>query len=119
VGPAVGGLVQSGSLLLGGIVLANFSLAGKEDRDKVSAMTLHPFGSYGLGSSWSVDLSEMNFNYSFESKTWASIPLGARVGKTVMLGRLPIRFYGDAEYNFADTGAAPNWTFRFAVVPLL
>ncbi len=119
VGPAFGGLMQSGSLLVGGIVLANFSVAGKEDRDNVSAMTIQPFGSYGLGSGWSIEMSEMNFNYSFESKAWGSIPLGARVGKLVTFGSLPVRFYGDAEYNFADTGVAPKWTFRFAVVPLL
>lgn len=119
VGPAVGGLVQSGPLLVGGIVLANFSVAGKADRDNVRAMTLQPFGSYGLGSGWSVELSEMNFSYSFESETWGSIPLGARVGKLVAFGSLPVRFYADAEYNFADTGVATKWTFRFAIVPLI
>jgi len=119
VGPALGALVQSGPLLLGGIALANFSFAGKSDRDDIRTMTLQPFGSYGLGGGWSVELSEMMFNYDFESKRWGTLPLGARVGKMVMLGKLPVRFFADAEYNFADTGVAPQWTFRFAVVPLL
>ncbi|KPK09125.1 MAG: hypothetical protein AMS20_01050 [Gemmatimonas sp. SG8_28] len=119
VGPALGGLVQSGKLLVGGIALANFSVAGNSERENVSAMTLQPFGSYGLGSGWSIELTEMMFNYDFKSKTWATLPLGGRIGKMVTVGKLPIRFYADAEYNFADKGVAPKWTFRFAVVPLL
>ena len=119
VGPALGALVQSGPLLLGGIALANFSFAGKSDRADVRTLTLQPIGSYGLGSGWSVEFSEMMYNYDFNSDQWATLPLGARFGKLVTFGKLPMRFYADAEYNFADAGVAPKWTFRFAVVPLL
>ena len=119
LGPAFGGLKQSGKLLIGGIVLANFSVAGASDRDDVKAMVLQPFGSYGLNNGWSVELSEMNFSYDMNSSTWGSIPLGARVGKMTKFGKLPVRLYGDVEYNFANSGVAPQWTFRFAIVPLL
>jgi hypothetical protein len=119
LGPAVGGLVQSGKLLAGGILLANFSIAGASDRDDVRTLTFQPFGSYGLDKGWSVELSEMMFNYDFNSGQWGSLPLGARVGKMTKWGKLPVRLYGDVEYNFADSGVAPEWTFRFAVVPLL
>jgi hypothetical protein len=37
----------------------------------------------------------------------------------VTFGKQPVRFFADAEYNFADTGVTAAWTFRFAVVPLL
>jgi len=119
LGPAIGVLNQSGKLLLGGIVLANFSVAGASDRDDVKAMVFQPFGSYGLSNGWSVELSEMNFSYDLNSGTWGQIPLGARVGKMTTFGKLPVRLYGDVEYNFADSGVAPQWTFRFAFVPLL
>lgn len=119
VGPALGGLVQAGKFLAGGIVLTNFSFAGASDRDDVSLMTLQPFASYGLGNNWSAELPMMMFNYDFNADKWTSLPLGARIGKMVTIGKLPVRFFGDAEYNFADTGVSPQWTFRFAVVPLL
>lgn len=119
VGPAVGGLVQAGKFLGGGIVLTNFSFAGKSDRDNVQMMTLQPFASYGLGNGWSVETSMMMINYDFNTKTWTSVPLGGRIGKMVAFGKLPVRFFGEAEYNLADTGVTPKWTFRFAIVPLL
>ena len=119
VGPAFGGLVQSGKLLAGGIILANFSVAGNSDRDDVRSMTIQPFGSYGLDGGWSLELSEMMCSYDFNSSKWAMIPLGGRIGKLTQFGNLPVRFYADAEYNFADSGVSPKWTFRFAIVPLL
>ena len=119
LGPAFGGLVQSGKLLAGGIVLANFSVGGASDRDDVRVLTVQTFGSYGLANAWSVELSEMMFNYDFNSSRWTSLPLGGRLGKMTKMGKLPVRLYADAEFNFADKGVAPRWTFRFAFVPLL
>jgi hypothetical protein len=118
-GPAVAGLVQRGKLLAGLIVLSNFSFAGKSDRDDVRTMAIQPFGSYGLAGGWSLELSEMAAAYNFESGKWGSLPLGARIGKMAAFGDLPVRFYADAEYNFANDVVAPEWTFRFAVVPLI
>jgi hypothetical protein len=118
-GPAIGALVQTGQLLAGAIFLANFSFAGHSDRDDVSVMVIQPFGSYGLGKGWSLEFSEMMLNYDFKSDRWTNVPLGARVGKLATFGKLPVRFFADAEYNFADKGVAPEWTYRFAVVPLL
>jgi hypothetical protein len=119
VGPALGGLVKSGGLLIGGIFLTNFSFAGNSDRDDVQTMTIQPFGSYGLGEGWSAEFSMMMFNYDFKTSKWTSLPLGGRIGKLAKIGELPVRFFADAEYNFADSGVAPKWTFRLAIVPLL
>ena len=119
LGPAAGAIVTSGDLMLGGIILSNFSVAGADDRDDISTLTLQPLASYGLKKGWSVELSEITYNYDLESGQWTSIPLGARVAKLGKLGKLPCRFYVDAEYNFADSTVSPEWTYRFAVVPLL
>ena len=119
LGPAFGGLVQSGKFLGGVILLANFSVAGASDRDDVRLLTLQPFASQGLGNGWSVETSMLMFNYDFNSSRWTSLPLGARIGKMTKLGKQPVRFFAEAEYNFADKSVAPEWTIRFAVVPLL
>lgn len=119
LGPAGGALVQSGKLLLGGLILTNFSVTGSDDRDDVSAMSLQAFGSYGLGKGWSLELPLMMYNYDFNNSMWTSVPLGVRVGKFTQFGKLPVRFFADAEYNFADKSVAPEWTLRFAVVPLI
>lgn len=118
-GPAFGGLVQSGNLLAGGILLANFSFAGHGGRDDVGVVVFQPFASYGVGRGWSLELSEMNLNHDVESGRWTNLPLGVRIGKLAAIGQVPVRFYADAERNLADHGVAPEWTFRFAIVPLL
>lgn len=119
IGPAFGALHQSGKLLTGAILLANFSVAGKSDRDDVALMSFQPIASYGLGSGWSIESSEMQFNYDINNDRWTQIPLGLRIGKLSVIGKLPVRFYADAEYNFADSIVAPRWTFRLGIVPLL
>ena len=63
--------------------------------------------------------AEMMANYNFEAKRWVSLPLGMRIGKLTQIGKLPVRFFADAEYNFADRGVAPRWILRFGIVPLL
>ena len=118
-GPAFGGLVSSGKLLAGGMILTNFSFAGNSERADVKAMSIQPFGSYGLDKGWSVELSEMIFGYDFNGNSWTSIPLGVRIGWLKSIGNLPVRFFADAEHNFADSGVAPIWTFRLGIVPLL
>lgn len=119
LGPAAGTVARLGDLTLGAIALANFSVAGKSDRDEVSALTIQPIGSYGLSNGWSLELSEISYNYDFKQGKWSTVPLGGRVAKLVQFGERSVRFYVDAEYNFADSAVAPEWTYRFAVVPLL
>ena len=119
VGPAVGGLVSSGKFLAGAIILTNFSFAGNSERANVRAMTFQPFASYGLANNWSIELAEMNYAYDFNGKSWTSLPMGFRIGKLQYLGNLPVRFFGDIEYNFADSGVGPKWTFRLGIVPLI
>lgn len=118
-GPAIGGLIKSGEFLFGGMVLTNFSYAGKKERADVNAMTIQPFGSQGIGNGWSIELSEMNIGYDFNANRWTNLPFGLRIATLQSLGKLPVRFYFDTERNFANKGVSPEWTFRFAIVPLL
>lgn len=119
LGPGLGGIAQAGKWMFGGLALANFSVAGKSDRDDVSTLTLQPFGSYDLGDNWSLELAELSFNYDFNSNRWTKLPLGLRVGKLVKFSERSVRFFAEAEYNAQDSRVASEWTYRFAVVPLL
>jgi hypothetical protein len=119
LGPAGGGVAVYGDLTIGAIALFNFSVAGKSDRDDVQTMTIQPIISYGLGDGWSIELSEISYNYDFKGNKWTSAPLGGRIAKMLMIGKQPVRLYADLEHNFVDDIVAPEWTFRFAVVPLI
>ena len=96
-----------------------YYVAGKSDRKNVSMLSFMPFGGIGFGEGWSVGISDMNFNYDFKQDKWTSLPLGLRLEKLVSLGKLPVRIYVEAEYNFQDAVVGPRWTHRFAFVPLI
>jgi hypothetical protein len=119
LGPAAVALTRSGNWQYGALVTGLFSVAGDKDRKDVNAVTLQPFASYGLSDGWSVGVSELSYTYNFQQRKWASVPIGGRVEKLVKIGNLSARVFVDAEYNLRDNDIAPEWTFRFAFVPLL
>ena len=79
---------------------------------------LQPFGGFGFSGGWSLNTSEMVFNYDVERSRWTSLPLGVRVEKLVKLGKMSARLFVDVEHNFADKDVAPENIVRFAFVPL-
>lgn len=119
LGPALVGITQSGNLMYGVLGTGLFSVAGNSDRPSVSALTLQPFASYGLGGGWSVGLSDVAYTYNFRQGRWVDVPIGGRVEKLIRIGNQPARVFVDAEYNLRNDDLAPKWTFRFAFVPLI
>ena len=118
IGPAYVAITKIGGFQGGFLAQWLFSIAGKSDRDDINSLTLQPFGGFGFSGGWSLNTSEMVFNYSFENSKWTSLPLGLRVEKLVTLGKMSARLFVDFERNFADSDVAPENTIRFAFVPL-
>jgi hypothetical protein len=118
LGPAYVAITKIGEVQAGFLGQWLFSVAGESDRDDLNSLTIQPFASYGLKNNWSISTSFMAFNYNVETSKWASLPLGFRVEKLINLGKLPARFFVEAEYNFADSGVAPDTTIRVALIPL-
>ncbi len=118
IGPAYVAITKFGNVQAGFLAQWLFSVAGNKNRDDINSLALQPFAGYGFGDNWSVQLSEMTFNYDFARSSWNSIPLGVRLEKLLIIGKLPVRIYGEVEHNFADSEVAPDWTYRIAFVPL-
>ncbi len=119
IGPAAVGIYRKGDLQLGLLGQGLFSIAGDSDRDDLNVISFQPFGGYGFAGGWSVGLSDMKFNYNLDAKQWVAASLGGRLEKLVQFGKLPTRLFVDVEYQFVDSIVAPEWTYRFSVVPLL
>lgn len=119
IGPAYVAITKIGDVQAGFLGQWLFSVAGESDRDDVNSLTIQPFASYGLANNWSIATSFMAFNYNVDSGEWASLPLGLRLEKLIKVGNLPARLFAEIEYNFADSGVAPETTFRIAFIPLL
>lgn len=119
LGPAYVALTSKGSFQGGFLTQWLFSVAGKSDRDDINSLTIQPFGGFALKNNWSINASEMAFNYNFKASRWTSLPLGISVEKLIKLGNKNARLFFQYEYNFADNSVAPKNTFRLALVPLL
>jgi len=119
IGPAYVAITKFGDVSAGFLAQWLVSVAGKDDRDDVNSFSLQPFAGKGFGDGWSIQLSNMNFNYDVERSRWNSIPLGARLEKLIQIGSLPARLFVEYEHNFQDDGVAAEDTIRIAFVPLL
>ena len=119
IGPAYAAMTKIGKFQGGFLAMWMFSVAGKSDRDDVNSLTIQPFGGFGLKNNWSINMSEMAFNYNIEASRWTSLPLGFSVEKLIKIGKTPARLFFQYEYNFADDNVAPKNIFRIALVPLL
>jgi hypothetical protein len=118
VGPAYVAITKIGGFQGGFLTQWLVSIAGESDRDDINSLTLQPFGGFGFSGGWSLNTSEMVFNYDVERSRWTSLPLGVRVEKLVKLGKMSARLFVDVEHNFADKDVAPENIVRFAFVPL-
>jgi len=119
IGPAYVAITKFGDVSAGFLAQWLVSVAGDKDRDDVNSFSLRPFAGYGFGEEWSVQLSEMTFNYDVKNVRWNSVPLGVRIEKLVTIGNLATRLYADYEHNFQENDVAPNNTIRIGFVPLL
>lgn len=119
IGPAYVAITKFGDVSAGFLAQWLVSVAGESDRDDVNSVNLQPFAGKGFGEGWSIQLSDMNFNYDVERSRWTSLPLGARLEKLIQIGSLPARLYVEYEHNFKDDDVAPEDTIRIAFVPLL
>ena len=119
VGPAFVGIFRQGGLQIGGLLQGIFSVAGSPSKPDVNSLSLQIFGGIGLPDDWSIGFSEITYGYDLTNGRWTSVPFGLRLERLVVIGELPMRVYGDAEYNFLKNQIVPKWTFRFTVSPLL
>ena len=119
IGPAYVAITKFGPVSAGFLAQWLYSVAGEDDRDDINIFSLQPFAGYGFGDGWSVQLSDMNFNYDLKRDRWTSVPLGGRIEKLITIGKLPARLYLEYEHNFKDDDVAPKNTIRLAFVPLL
>lgn len=119
IGPAYVAIAKKDNFQGGVLAQWLFSVAGDNSRDDINSISLQPFGGFGIAGGWSVQNSDMSFNYNLENSKWTSLPLGIRVEKLVTIGKLSARLYLEYEHNFSDNDVAPKTTYRFAFVPLI
>jgi hypothetical protein len=113
VGPALGYASRQGRFQWAILNQNLFTVAGNSSRRNVNVTALQPILSYGLGGGWSIGSSEMNFVYNWQAQRWTNLPVGPRLGKVFLFGRLPVQFNIAYEHDFANRRRDPENIVRF------
>lgn len=110
VGPTFVVLKQARGWTVGGLANHIWSIAGKDDRNDISATYLQPFVNHTWPSTVGVTLS-LESTYDWEGKQW-TIPLNLGVSKIVRLGKQLASIQGGVRYYVERPAFGPNWGLR-------
>ena len=98
-----------------------WSFSGSDKRQSVSQANIQYFVWRSLGNGWQLGMSP-NITYDRKAKgsnAW-TVPIGLGVGKTMRVGKLPVKFQLETQYMVVhpdDFG--PRWNIRFSITPVL
>lgn len=107
IGPAIGGVWALSKKLNVGAFSQNVFASD------TAISQLQPVIAYQLGNGWSLSAGDLQFVYDFESGRWLSIPIGIQLGKVTRLGKQPIRWAINPQYNLKDDSGLEEWTVAF------
>ena len=114
-GPAAVGLFITGPWVAGALVNQQWSFAGKESGEKVSALLIQPFVNYNMAQGWYLTTSPVitaNWNPAPGAGKW-TVPLGGGVGKIFKVAGQAMNGQVAAYYNIEKpTRDSSDWQLR-------
>jgi hypothetical protein len=113
LGPTFVALTIEGPWVLGVLVNNVWSVAGKNNRDSVNAMTLQPFINYNFHGGWyltSAPIITANWETGHGDR-W-TVPVGGGFGRVFKIGDQPVNAQLAAYYNVARPTGAADWQLR-------
>ena len=113
IGPTIIALVMAGNWTVGLTANNVWSYEGGQ----LNSLFAQVFIVYTFPSAWFVQtMPTITANWNApEGQQW-SIPLGANVGKLVMLGKLPVKFIGGGGYFVVRPDNGAKWQLFFQTV---
>lgn len=112
-GPTAVAVKTDGPWVLGGLISQQWSFAGADDRDYVSAFLLQPFLNYNLPHGWYLSSAPIiTANWHADSDDQWTVPVGGGVGKVFHVGKQPMNASVRAYYNVVAPDAGPDWTVQ-------
>ncbi len=110
VGPTFVVLKQSGGWTVGALGNHIWSVAGKDDRNDISATYLQPFVNHTWPNTVGISLATES-TYDWKAKQW-TIPVILGVSKIVRLGKQLASIQGGVRYYVERPAFGPNWGLR-------
>jgi hypothetical protein len=116
LGPTFVALTIEGPWVLGVLVNNVWSVAGKNNRDSVNAMTLQPFVNYNFAGGWYLTSSPIiTANWETGHGDRWTVPVGGGFGRVFKIGERPVNMQLAAYYNVARPTGAADWQLRAQV----
>ncbi len=120
-GPAAVGLYMGKSWIFGSLAQQWWSFAGDNDRKSTSQANIQYFIQYVFGKSWQIGMApNILIDWKADREDRFTVPVGLGIGKTVRIGRLPVKFTAEVDYMVVrpdDFGQ--HWSVRFQMIPVL
>jgi hypothetical protein len=111
-GPAIGGVANVSKKLKVGLFSQNL-FAGN-----TAISQLQPVIAYQLGDGWAVSAGDLQYVYDWNASQWLSAPIGFQIGKVTKIGKQPVRFAVNPQYNLIDRDGLNEWSVSFTFTAL-
>ncbi len=99
-----------------------WSIGGKDNRPDTSMMSLQYVVWRMLPNAWQVGLgsSIINFNWEADDGDKVNLPIGLGVGKTVKVGKVPVKFQLQANYSVVhEDTLGQRWLLQLTMTPVI
>jgi hypothetical protein len=92
-----------------------------DDQRDVNKGSMLYFFNYMLGDAWQVGMNPtITYNHNTDSSDKWNVPVGGYVGKTILVGKLPINIKVGGEYSVVSPDTFGNrYQFRFQITPVI
>ena len=122
LGPAAVGLYLSETWVAGLFPQQWWSIGGKDNRPDTSQMSLQYFLWRLLPNAWQVGLGSpiININWKADDDDEVNLPVGLGVGKTVRVGKLPVKVQLQGQYSVVhEDTLGQRWLIQLTLTPVI
>ena len=112
LGPAAGTVWRAGKKLNLGVFSQNVLWSD------TAVSQLQPVIAYQLGKGWALSAGDLQYAYDWEAGRWVNVPVGFQIGKVTKVGKLPMRFSINPQYNLLDDPGLSRWSISFTMTAL-
>jgi hypothetical protein len=112
VGPAFGGVWQVNKKLNLGLFSQNVFWSD------TAVSQIQPIIAYQLDDGWSLSTGDLQITYDWETNRLVNLPVGIQLGKVLKIGKQPMRFSINPQYNLKDDDGLNEWSVTFTFTAL-
>ena len=120
-GPAALALYMSPNWVFGTLSQQWWSFAGDNDRDNTSSLSAQYFIWRILPNAWQIGMAPVaSVDWRADSGNQVTLPVGLGIGKTVKVGKMPIKIILEAEYAvISPDDFGQEWNIVLQITPVI